>query len=147
MFKIGVILVIINFVSGLGIVFNVDYVNFVNIVKVGSFMVKIVLGYVFINYGNWDFVLVLVDIDKYYFFYNVDGIFFDEGFIDCIKISVYKFYDIWVKFKVGLGYIVLNWGVYGFECYFISIYIDNYVNFESKFIMVFVICVFCMCIR
>ncbi|XP_024377279.1 uncharacterized protein [Physcomitrium patens] len=132
-FKTGATLVIINPASGPGTASNADYVNLVNTVKAGSSTVKIVLGYVSTNYGNRDSALVLADIDKYYSFYNVDGIFLDEGSTDCTKTSVYKSYDTRVKSKAGLGYTVLNWGVYGPECYLTSTHIDNYVNFENTF--------------
>jgi hypothetical protein len=66
--------------------------------------VKIVLGYVSTNYTNGNRALVLSDIDKYYAWYNIDGIFFDEGNTSCdsAPISTYKSYDSYIKSKGGL---------------------------------------------
>lgn len=134
-FKATATLVIINPNSGPGTTSNPDYVNLVNTVKTGTSKVKIVLGYVSTNYGTRASSLVLADIDKYYSFYNVDGIFLDEGSTSCASatIALYKSYDARVKSKPGLGYTVLNWGTYGSQCYLTGTHIDNYVTFEDVF--------------
>lgn len=132
-FKANATLVIINPNSGPGTSSDSEFVTLVNTVKTGASKVKIVLGYVFTNYGSRASSLVLADIDTYYSFYNVDGIFLDEGSTACdsTTLSLYKSYDAHVKAKAGLGYTVLNWGTTGSQCYLQNTHIDNYVTFEG----------------
>lgn len=134
-FKANATLVIINPNSGPGTSANSDYVTLVNNIKNGTSAVKIVVGYVSTNYTNRAPALVLSDIDKYYKFYNVNGIFLDEGSTACDNktLNLYKLYDTWVKAKPGLGYTVLNWGTHGSQCFLTNTHIDNYVTYEDKF--------------
>ena len=136
-FKNGSTLVIINPNSGPGTSNNSDYVDLVNTVKTGSSTVKTVLGYVSTSYGNRNSTLVKQDINTYYSFYNLDGIFLDEGSTSCdsTNLTNYKAYDTLVKSKKGTGYTVLNWGTQGPECYLKNTTINSYVTYESKTIL------------
>jgi len=134
-FKANATLVIINPDSGPSNSSKPEFVTLVNSVKTGTSAVKIVVGYVLTGYGNRASTLVLADIDAYYSFYNVDGIFLDEGNTSCdsTNLNLYKSYDERVKGKSGLGYTVLNWGTNGNECFLTNTQIDNYVTFEDAF--------------
>lgn len=134
-FKANATLVVINPNSGPGTSSDPNYVTLVNNMKTGTSAVKIVVGYVSTSYGSRASSLVLAEIDKYYSFYNVDGIFLDEGSTSCANttLNLYKSYDSRVKGKAGLGYTVLNWGTTGNQCYLTNTHIDNYVTFEDYF--------------
>lgn len=130
-FKNGSTLAIINPNSGPGEKSDSSFVDLVNTLKINS-TVKTVVGYVLTNYSNRDPALVVADITAYYSWYNIDGIFFDEGSTSCDNVTLYKSYDDEVKAKGGLAYTVLNWGVNGPECYLTSTNITSYVTFEGK---------------
>ena len=136
-FKNGSTLVVINPNSGPGNSSNLDYVNLVNTLKTGASTVKIVLGYVSTSYGNRNSTVVLADINTYYSFYNIDGIFLDEGATTCdnATLSKYQSYDSLVKSKGGLGYTVLNWGTNGPECFLTNTSINSYITYEGEIIL------------
>lgn len=70
----------------------------------------IVIGYVFTNYGARAAATVKSDVDKYYTWYNVDGIFFDEVSTNPADIPYYTDLYNYVKAKPGLHKVVLNPG-------------------------------------
>jgi len=124
---------IMNPSSGPGPRQNTDYVNTVNKTKAAGTKVY---GYVYTSYGARRLSAVKSDIDKYYNWYNVDGIFFDEAeYRDCNDDAYYKNLYNHVKSKsaaVGKGGdVVLNPGTQTKECYADSA--DIIVNFEDTY--------------
>lgn len=119
--------------SGPGPRQNTDYVDAVN--KSRAAGVRI-LGYVYTKYGTRHASAVRSDIDKYYNWYNVDGIFLDEAeYRDCTDNSYYENIYNHVKSKgatVGKGGdVILNPGTQTKECYADSA--DVIVNFEDTY--------------
>jgi hypothetical protein len=76
-----------------------------------------VLGYVATGYGSKSTSTVESQIDAYYKWYHVDGIFFDETSTDCGFASHYTTLHDYVKTKGGKASVVLNFGIHTNECY------------------------------
>ena len=97
-------LAVMNPNSGPGSRQNADYVKTVNNTKAKKIKVY---GYVYTSYVARRLSAVKSDIDKYYNWYNVDGIFLDEAeYRDCTDHSYYKNLYNHVKAKsaaVGKG--------------------------------------------
>ncbi len=76
------------------------------------------LGYVDTNYTARTLAAVEADIDKFYSWYNVDGIFFDQGYsADCNQVAYYQALNTYVKAKGGKGVTIVNYGVNPPSCY------------------------------
>lgn len=113
--------------------------NYVNQVKQSQSKGTIILGYVDTAYANRNINEVKSDIDKFYSWYGVDGIFFDQGYgSECSRLTYYQSLDQYVKAKGGKGVTVINYGTNSAECYiaasdilliFESPY-NNYVNWQ-----------------
>ena len=89
-----------------------------------------VLGYVYTDYGQRSPAMVKSDIDKYYAWYSVDGIFFDQASTQCSHArSYYKGLYEYVNDKGGK--VVLNPGTQTNECYMAVA--DVVVNFEDTY--------------
>ncbi len=89
-----------------------------------------VLGYVHTAYGQRPSAAVRSDIDKYYSWYGVDGIFLDEASTDCSHArSYYK--DLYGYVGDKGGKVVLNPGTQTNECYMTVA--DIIVNFEDTY--------------
>ncbi len=113
--------------SGPGSRQNADYVNAVR--KAQDAGVK-VFGYVYTGYGARRSSAVRSDIDKYYNWYKVDGIFLDEAeYRDCNDDSYYQ--NLYNHVKSKGGQVVLNPGTQTKECYADSANII--VNFEDTY--------------
>ena len=73
-----------------------------------------VVGYVDTNYGARGVSAVESDIDKYYSWYHVNGIFFDRASTDCAlaiaPTSYYATLNAYVKAKGGAARTILNPG-------------------------------------
>lgn len=120
---------IINPASGPG---NAKDPNYVTQTKSTQAKGITVLGYLTSSYGARSIAAVESDIDKFYSWYGVDGIFFDEGYsADCSKANYYSTLDAYVKAKGGKGFTVVNYGTNAPECYVNSSTVM--VNFESPF--------------
>jgi hypothetical protein len=89
------------------------------------------LGYVFTHYGSRAASKVKADIDKYYMWYGVDGIFLDEVSNSCTKQSYYLDLYNYVKGKGGVAKVVINPGINTPECYITTA--DIIVNFEDNY--------------
>lgn len=130
--KVG--LAIINPADGPGGSLNSDYAS-QTLTTQG--LGGIVLGYVFTSYGTRPLSEIETDIDKYYTWYGVDGIFFDEGFsTDCSALSYYQTLNNYVKAKGGKGITVINFGDNTPECYvnatdILLIFEDAFVNYPA----------------
>jgi hypothetical protein len=96
-----------------------------------------VLGYVYTSYGSRSTASVEADIDKYYSFYKVDGIFFDEVYSsDCGKSSYYTTLNNYVKSKGGKATTIINPGTNTQECYvttadILVVFEDTYKNYQK----------------
>jgi len=113
--------------SGPGQRQNLDYVNTVNKTKAAGVRV---FGYVYTDYGARSLSAVKSDIDKYYEWYNVDGVFLDEAeYRDCTDDAYYQ--DLYNHLKAKGGQVILNPGTQTEECYADSA--DVIVNFEGTY--------------
>ena len=113
--------------SGPGPRQNLDYVNTVN--KTTAAGVR-VLGYVYTDYGDRSLSDVTSDIDNYYKWYNVDGVFLDEAeYRDCTDDAYYQ--NLYNHIKAKGGQVILNPGTQTEECYADSA--DVIVNFEGTY--------------
>jgi hypothetical protein len=119
---------IINPNSGAGTSANQDYANQVVSSKAAGLTV---LGYIYSSYGKRNFNIIKKDIDKYYDWYDVDGIFIDEASTECSKTSYYEEINNYIKSKVGKAVTILNPGTQTNECYVNSA--DIILNFEDTF--------------
>ncbi len=89
-----------------------------------------VLGYVATAYGDLSLeVTVRKEVDRYYLWYGVDGIFFDEASNDCAGFTYYRGLYEHVKGKGGKAIVVLNPGTHTDACYMDAA--DIVVNFEG----------------
>ncbi|HEY2775062.1 MAG TPA: spherulation-specific family 4 protein [Candidatus Binatia bacterium] len=89
-----------------------------------------VLGYVYSSYATRDPALLKTDIDNYYAWYGVDGIFIDEADDTCANEPYYADLDTYVKAKGGLGLTVINPGNPTLECYAAAA--DIILDFEGS---------------
>lgn len=126
-------LAIINPNSGPGASQNQDYVSQVTSSKNSGL---IVIGYVPTNYEARSSAVVKADIDKYYEWYDIDGIFFDECSTSSNKIRYYEDLNDYVKSKTGLCKTVINPGIDPDEGYvnvadIICNFEDTYANYTS----------------
>jgi len=76
-----------------------------------------VVGYVYTSYGSRSLGAVESDVDKYYNWYPVQGIFFDQASTSCSKEPHYAQLTNYVKAKGGLARTVLNPGTQTNQCY------------------------------
>ena len=89
-----------------------------------------VLGYVHTDYGRRSSAVVRSEIDKYYSWYGVDGIFLDEGSTDCSHAASY-YKDLYDYVHNRSGKVVVNPGTQTNEC-FMDV-ADVVVNFEDTY--------------
>lgn len=122
-------LAIINPDSGPGNERDQSYVD--EIVNVKTKGIR-VLGYVATNYGKRDKAKVKSDINKYYAWYGVDGIFLDEAATSCTKKSYYRDLYFYIKNKGGTAKVVINPGGATEECFVEAS--DIIVNFEDAYV-------------
>lgn len=97
-----------------------------------------VLGYVYTNYGQRNLIDVRNEVDKYYSWYHVDGIFFDQGAYDCGHVNYYQILNNYVKSKCGKAFTVINYGGNTQECTINSsdvsvVFEDTYAVYKNWF--------------
>lgn len=102
------VIAIMNPASGPGASRNDDYVTAVTRMHEAGGRV---IGYVPTTYGNRPLADCKADIDSYYGWYDVDGIFFDEMSTDAGKISYYKDLHDFLAGKDPGAFITGNAGV------------------------------------
>jgi hypothetical protein len=125
--KVGI--AIINPNSGSGSSSDPNYVKQTKTTQAAGISV---LGYVYTSYGDRSLSSVEKDINNYYNWYKVDGIFFDEGYSnDCGKQTYYQTLNSYVKAKGGKGITIVNYGTNTPSCYINAS--DILVNFESNY--------------
>ncbi len=76
-----------------------------------------VLGYVYTRYAKRSLSAVEADVDAYYRWYHVHGIFFDQASTNCAHEPYYASLNAFVKAKGGLAKTVLNPGTRTSRCY------------------------------
>jgi hypothetical protein len=117
--------------GGSGRYINPDYARAVANAKAQGIKV---IGYVHTSYGTRSKSEVMSEINNYYFWYGVDGIFLDEADASCQprpNKNYYKDLYLYIKSKRGANLVVLNPGVRAAE-YCMSV-TDILVNFEGAF--------------
>lgn len=122
-------LAIINPDSGVGATLDPNYVTQTNSTKAKGITV---IGYVYTSYGARALTAIKAEIDKYYQWYGVNGIFFDEVYYDnCTKVSYYQELYNYVKAKGGQAKVVINPGINFPEC--MLAVSDIAINFEDTY--------------
>ncbi len=91
----------------------------------------IVLGYVHTSYGARNAAVVKREVNRYYAWYGIDGIFFDEASTSCARKNYYQALYNFVKTKGGAAQVVINPGINTPECYITTA--DIIVNFEDSY--------------
>jgi len=119
---------VINPASGPGSSFNQDYATQVQQSQTAGLTV---LGYVHTSYGSRSSADLQAEVDAYYNWYHVDGIFFDEASTDCSLEPTYAALSSYVKAKGGVSITVLNPGTTTNECYLSAA--DIVVTFEGDY--------------
>jgi hypothetical protein len=114
--------------SGPGTAPNADYTRVVNQARAAGVAVY---GYVHTSYGARSQAAVLQDIDRYYSWYPVDGIFLDEVASSAASLPYYETLASAIRARAGQR-IILNPGVYPDEGYMAVG--DVLLTFESTFI-------------
>lgn len=133
-------ILIMNPNSGPGKLLNQDYVKAVGTVHAAG-AGFLVFGYVHTSYGKRSLRTVEGDIDKYYSWYAVDGIFVDETASSVSLVSSYyqPLADYITSKKAEAG-VMLNPGVYPAQAYanirvppestfIINVFEDSYANY------------------
>lgn len=106
---------IINPMNGPGTSKNSAFVHQVRLAQEAGLSV---LGYAHTGYGERSKEAVETEVDKYYSWYGVDGIFFDEVSTDCTKVATfYKDLYFRVMAKDANAVVALNPGTHTSECY------------------------------
>jgi hypothetical protein len=119
-------LAIINPDNGPGAKYSASYYNTTHAAQQKG--VK-VLGYVYSTYIDRPIAQVKADIDRYYNWYAVDGIFIDEASTDCKERPYYEELHRYIKARHGM--VVINPGTLTPKCY-IEV-ADIIVNFEDDY--------------
>ncbi len=88
-----------------------------------------VVGYVYTNYGNRSLSAVESDVTKYYSWYPVQGIFFDQASTSCTKEAYYAQLNSYVKALSVTAHTVLNPGTQTDQCYAAAA--DTLLTFEG----------------
>jgi Spherulation-specific family 4 len=88
-----------------------------------------VLGYVYTNYGKRSLSTVESDVNKYYSWYPVQGIFFDEASTSCTNEPYYAQLNSYVKALSVTAHTVLNPGTQTNQCYAAAA--DTLLTFEG----------------
>lgn len=118
-------LAVINPASGPGEAPNPDYASQVRESRAAGLTV---LGYVHTSYAARSGDEVRAEIDRYYDWYGVDGIFLDEASTRCADQPYYA--GLYDHIKARGGLVVINPGTQTSECYMSAA--DIVVNFEGS---------------
>jgi len=121
-------LAIINPNSGPGTAFDQNYYDETRRAQAKGILL---LGYVHTSYGARAASVVKAEIDQFYSWYGVSGIFFDEASNDCAFQGYYLDLYNYVKAKGGAAEVVINPGTNTPECYVTTA--DIILNFESTY--------------
>lgn len=124
-------LAIINPNSGPGASIDSNYVTTTQQAQTSGLTV---LGYVHTSYAARNTTTVKTEIDTFYSWYAVDGIFLDEVDTNCTNQPYYANLHTYIKSKGGKAIVALNPGTYPSECYMASgdilcVFEDTYANY------------------
>lgn len=119
---------VMNPASGPGFVPDSNYVSQVAATRAAGVRI---LGYVTSSYATRDPLVIEAEIDKYYSWYQVDGIFIDEADNNCASAAYYAGLSAYTKSKGGIGLTVINPGTVAPECFATSA--DVILNFEGSY--------------
>lgn len=119
---------IINPHNGPGAAIDLGYHS--NIQRIQAKGIK-VLGYVATDHARRNSGDIDAEVDQYYAWYQVDGIFFDQASTDCALIPYYKDAYSYVKSRGARSLTVLNPGMMTNECYMAVA--DVVVTFENTY--------------
>jgi hypothetical protein len=119
---------VMNPASGPGTASNSQYVSAVRTAQAAGITV---IGYVHTSYGSRSLSTVKSEIDSYYRWYRVNGIFVDEASTNCRSESYYATLNSYVKAKGGTARTILNPGTQTNECYVPAA--DVLLTFEDSF--------------
>lgn len=122
----AVSLVVLNPESGPGRSRETGFVNVVGRARANG---QSVVGYVDTAYGSRSVEVVTDEINRFYDWYGVDGIFFDQVSERCDRASYYGALAGHVNTKPGATLNVINPGMNTNECY--ASFTDVIVNFEG----------------
>jgi hypothetical protein len=89
-----------------------------------------VVGYVFTRYAQRPLTAVEADVDAYYRWYHVNGIFFDQATTGCAEEPYYAALNQYVKGMGGVARTILNPGTQTNQCYVRAA--DILVTFEGS---------------
>jgi len=124
-------LAVVNPATGPGTIYDETYAS---VVRSAEKRGIIVVGYVDTDYGERDLSAVESEVDKYYSWYHVNGIFFDRASTDCAlavaPTSYYATLHSYVKAKGGAARTILNPGQQTSECYLADA--DILLTFEGS---------------
>jgi len=124
-------LVVMNPASGPGTTYDRAYGT---VVRTAQKRGITVVGYVDTNYGARGLSAVESDVDHYYSWYHVNGIFFDRASTDCrlatARTSYYAALHAYVKAKGGAARTIFNPGKQTNECYLADA--DVLLTFEGS---------------
>jgi Spherulation-specific family 4 len=124
-------LVVMNPASGPGTTYDQAYGT---VVRTAQKRGITVVGYVDTNYGARSLSAVESDVDNYYSWYHVNGIFFDRASTVCAlasgPTSYYGVLNAYVKARGGAARIILNPGKQTNECYLADA--DILLTFEGS---------------
>jgi len=104
--------------------------NYVSAVEAAEAAGITVVGYVYTSYGSRSLRAVESDVNKYYNWYPVQGIFFDEASTSCSQEPYYAQLNSFVKAKGGVARTVLNPGTQTNQCYASAA--DTLLTFEGS---------------
>lgn len=121
-------LAIVNPNSGPGVVQDPNYVAQIGHTRAAGI---VVVGYVYTSYGTRSASAVQADVDAYYTWYGVDGIFFDEVSTNCADQPYYAGLNAYVKTMGGQALTILNPGTLIPECFASAG--DILLNFEDTY--------------
>lgn len=105
---------VMNPASGPGRASDSQYVSAVHAAQAAGIAV---VGYVHTSYASRSLSVVESEIDAYYRWYGVNGIFVDEASTNCTSESYYAKLNSYVKGKGGTARTILNPGTQTNECY------------------------------
>lgn len=124
-------LVVMNPASGPGPAYDQSYGSVVRSAQKRGITV---VGYVDTNYGARSLSAVESDVDKYYSWYHVNGIFFDRASTDCAlaiaPTSYYAALNAYVKARGSSARTILNPGKQTNECFLADA--DILLTFEGS---------------
>ncbi len=126
-------LTVINPANGPGSAFAPSYLSTVQFAQSQGIQV---IGYVFTNFGSRPLSVVQAEIARYFSWYSVDGIFFDEASVNCADLPYYTSLYNYVKSYGSNKMVVLNPGMNTQECFMsasdvIIIFEDIFSSYES----------------